>query len=191
MPGKRKMEVIFPGQVPKAIVGHRRRHQLPLVMMDHRKWKGNIAIHLAKQWDGPTQRMHWRHTPWRELKGGMALFLQGKGIRVELNLILKTTCTIFIKTTLNDRGFRMTQMRFRHLPFFQQYLQSNLSSQLLPIILSHVLVWDPLIWRRDLEERKGKKSTYPVSCPYLSTATSLSFSDTSLAQAKERGFILN
>lgn len=47
--------------------------------------------------------MHWRHTPWRELKGGMAAFLQGEGIRVELSLILKTTCTIFIKTTLNNR----------------------------------------------------------------------------------------
>lgn len=127
----------------------------------------------------------------------MAAFLQGEDIRVELNLILKTTCTIFIKTTLNDRGFRLTQMRCTHLLFFQQHLQNNqmgyqnLPSQLLPIILSHVLVCDAMIWRRYLERRKGNKSTYSVSCPYLSTATSLSFSDTSLAQAKERGFILN
>lgn len=55
MPGKRKMEVTFPRQVPKAIAGHGRSHQLPLVMMGHGKGTENMATHLVKQWDAQTR----------------------------------------------------------------------------------------------------------------------------------------
>ena len=111
----------------------------------------------------------------------------------------KTTYIIHAMTTPKAKAvFSWTQMRFRHLTFLQQHLQAadcshlgywTLPSWWLPISLSQEFVRD-LIWGRDSEERKNKKA-HRVSCHYLRLATSVSFSDASLAQAKERGVILN
>lgn len=72
-------------------------------------------------------RVHWRHAPWGKLKEDKATFLQGEGLRVELNLTLKSAYTIYTKTTLNSRGcsLQADTNDIQPLPFFQQNLQGG------------------------------------------------------------------
>lgn len=103
----------------EAIAGHG-RHQVPLSMMGHGEGKGNMSNHFSQVMRCLTWSVHWRYASQGELQRDKATFLQGKGVKEELNLTLKSTWTVYTKTTLDSScGLRLIQMTFRHLSFVQ------------------------------------------------------------------------
>lgn len=99
-------------------------------------------------------------------KGKYGCFSTVGRVGEELNLTLKTTYNIYTTTTLKAEAvvFRWTQMKLRHLLFLNRISKAADCSQLgywhlpspqLPIGLSHELVRNSMIRRRNSEERKG------------------------------------
>lgn len=126
----------------------------------------------------------------------MAAFLQKEEVRIELNLALETTLAIYTNTTLNSSGYSLQAdtNEIQASPLFQQHCQGSWLQQAGLLVPPFPTVPHRLGSRIDVRPHgsgEGFKRAYHVSYHCLFTATSFFFSDTSLAQAKERGVILS